>query len=359
MAGSDNLDPIGGIIEERHMSLATKYRPKTFEDVCGQNITVTILKKVLETGSFKNCYIFAGKSGTGKTTCARIFAKAINKGRGEPIEIDAASNNGVDNVRALLDEADQRAIDGEYKIVILDEAHGLTPQAWQAFLKGLEECPKYTIFIFCTTEPQKLPATILNRMQRYNFAPIPAGDIKQRLMQICEAEGFENYEDTCDFLSKLADGGMRNAIGYLEQCSDYSHDLSLENAKKVLGGLSYETAFRLTWALKEGNVRGVLGIVDSMYAEGQDLKHFMDWYLSFALDLEKYALFRSIEATDIPAYLAAEGNEVVQYTVKDEDSLQFLGKLVEEVLKIRQAIKNDLSYKATISAMLTRFARNG
>ena len=183
-------------------SLAVKYRPKTFEDVCGQSITVQILEKVIEKRAFKNCYLFAGDSGCGKTTLARIFANKINGGVGEPIEIDAASNNGVDNVRAIIESASQRSLVGEYKIFIIDECHSITTQGWQAFLKGIEEPSPFTIFMFCTTEPQKLPIAILNRVQRYNISKIDTQLIKERLIKVCQLEGFVNYDDTCDLISK-------------------------------------------------------------------------------------------------------------------------------------------------------------
>lgn len=334
------------------MSLATKYRPQTFDDVVGQNITTTILKRVIETRTFKNCYIFSGASGCGKTTCARIFAKAINNGIGEPIEIDGASNNGVDNVRTIIESANERSLVGEYKVYIIDECHSLTTQAWQAFLKGIEETPKYTIFIFCTTEPQKLPQTILNRMQRYNFAPISNNEIKTRLEFICSCEGFTNYVDTCDFISKMSNGGMRNAISYLEQVADYSHDINLDVAKKVLSGISYETMFKLTWALKDNKEEDLFSIIESLYNNGQDLKYFIDCYLNFILDLSKYVLFKTIEVTNIPSYLATNENGVVQYTINFENSLSVFNFIADKLVEIKSQIRYDQNYKSTIIVML-------
>ena len=150
-------------------SLAVQFRPKTFDEVVGQETIIKILKKQVETQQFKNCYLFSGASGCGKTSVARIFAKTINNGVGEPIEIDAASNNGVDNIRNIIEEANKRSLDSDYKVYIMDEAHSLTSQSWQSLLKTIEEPPKYTIFIFCTTNPEKIPETILNRLQKFNF----------------------------------------------------------------------------------------------------------------------------------------------------------------------------------------------
>ena len=337
-------------------SLAVKYRPTKFEDVVEQTTTVTILRKVLETKKFKNCYLFSGKTGSGKTTCARIFANAINQGVGDPIELDCASNGGVDQVRAIMDSANQRSLVGEYKIFILDECHAITSQGWQAFLKGIEETPKYTIFIFCTTEPNKVPATVLNRMQRYNFSAISNVGIRDRLIKVCQVEGFTNYNDTCDLISKMVQGSMRDALTYLEQCADYSTDLSMDNAKKVLGNLSYETMFKLTWALNGGEQGEILKIIDALYDGGVDLKNFIANYLAFNLDLTKYIIFKNIELTNIPSYLAAPGNEVVQYTVEFPNSLQRFNTIIEGLLDLRAAIKYDPSYKYTIEASLIKLS---
>ena len=339
------------------MSLATKYRPQDFESVCGQNITVTILKKVILERAFKNVYLFSGSSGCGKTTCARIFAKAINNGIGEPIEIDAASNSGVDNVRSIVESANQRSLVGEYKIYIIDECHSLTSQAWQAFLKGIEETPKYTIFIFCTTEPQKIPATILNRVQRYNFAPISQTDIKTRLLYICQQEGFTNYEDTCEFISKMSNNSMREAITYLEQVADYSKDLSIDVAKKVFGSVSYETMFKLIWSLQKNESMNIIQIIDTLFNEGQNLKNFIDIFISFILDLSKFSLFKDISITSIPSYLASENNSVVQFTVQNKDSEYFIS-LASKLLEIKTLIKYDLDYKSTILVKLLDIAKN-
>ncbi|MDY5668560.1 MAG: AAA family ATPase, partial [Candidatus Onthovivens sp.] len=150
-------------------SLAIKYRPKTLEEICGQSITTKILEKAIEQKNFKHAYLFAGDSGCGKTTCARAFANAINQGLGQPIELDAASQRDIETIRIIRNSANERSLDSEYKIFIIDECQSYTIVQWQAFLKAIEETPEYAIFMFCTTEPNKLPATILNRIQRYNI----------------------------------------------------------------------------------------------------------------------------------------------------------------------------------------------
>jgi DNA polymerase-3 subunit gamma/tau len=334
-------------------SLAVKYRPTTFETVAGQNVTTKILNKVLEKQSFKNAYLFAGPSGCGKTTCARIFANAINGGIGEPVEIDGASNNGVDQVRAIVESANQRSLVGNYKIYIIDECHMITTAGWNAFLKGLEDCPEYTIFIFCTTEPNKIPATIQNRMQRFNIAKIDAQEIKARLAYVCQQEGFINYEDTCELISKLCDGCMREALTMLDQCADLSNDLSLENTKAVLGEAPFERMLKLTNFLISANSAGVLAAIETLAIEGRDLKQFINDYLSFVLELTKYTLFKNIAATNIPAYLENSADSVsVSFLASFEGALSWFNYITNKLLEIKSAIKYDTSVKAIVEAYL-------
>ena len=341
-------------------SLAVKYRPKTFSEICGQSITTRILTKVLEKQSFKNAYLFAGPSGTGKTTTARCFANAINGGIGEPIELDAASGaGGVDQVRAIVDAASQRSLTGTYKIYIIDECHAITSAGWQAMLKGLEECPEYTIFIFCTTEPNKIPATIQNRMQRFNIAKISGNEIKDRLSYVCQQEGFVNYENTCELISKLCDGCMREALTMLDQCADLSNDLSLENTKAVLGEAPFERMLKLTNCLIGGNEQFTLIAIGTLAQEGKDLKQFVNEYLSFTLELTKYILFQNIGATNIPAYLENSADPMISVnaTTSFENSLGWFNNLANKLLEVKNAIKYDTSVKAVVEAYFLQICR--
>lgn len=334
-------------------SLTLKYRPHKFEDVVGQQITATILRKAVETGTFKHVYLLAGSSGCGKTTLARILAYYINGGVGNPIEIDAASNSGVDNVRTIIESANQRSLNGKYKIFIIDECHAISNAGWQAFLKGIEEPPEYTIFIFCTTEPNKIPATILNRVQRYNIAPISSEGIKSRLMYICEKEGFTNYEDACDLISKTCNNGMRDAIALLEQCADYSTDLSIENVNSVLGNFSYDLMFNLTCALLNKDMAMVLDILDKSAASGTNLKTFVDSYLAFGLDLATYCLFKNINITSIPAYLEPRCAGFSNVP----GALDLANKISDGMLELKALIKYDVSYRTTIKAYFVKMIR--
>ena len=169
-------------------TLAVKYRPQSFDDVTEQSSIKTILQQQLENEEVKNAYLFCGGAGTGKTTCARIFASEINNHQGNPIEMDAASNNGVDDARDLINQAKTKSLDSEYKVFIIDECHMLSTGAWNALLKLIEEPPAKSIFIFCTTDPQKIPKTILSRVQRYDFNRISQEGIVNRLKWIIEME---------------------------------------------------------------------------------------------------------------------------------------------------------------------------
>lgn len=340
-------------------SLAVKYRPNTFEEVCGNQVTVKILKRVLELNKPKNAYLFAGPSGCGKTTCARIFANNLNGGIGDPVEIDAASNNGVDQVRAIVESANQRSLTGTYKIYIIDECHMITSAGWNAFLKGIEETPEYTIFMFCTTEPNKIPATILNRVQRFNISKIDNQEIKDRLVYICQQEGFTNYEDTCELISKLSNGGMREAITKLDQCADLSADLSLENSKLVLGEAPFERMMKLTNCLIGGNEQFTLAAIETLDQEGRNLKQFIDDYLSFVLELTKYILFKNINITNIPAYLENNADSMisVSYTTSFENALGWFNALTNKLLEVKSMIKYDTSVKAVIEAYLLQVCR--
>ena len=283
-------------------SLAVKYRPKAFDDVVEQGSIKTILKQQLESGSFKNAYLFCGGAGTGKTTCARIFANEINQHKGNPIEMDAASNSSVDDVREISQQAKTKSIESEYKVFIIDEAHSISNTGWQAFLKLLEEPPTKSIFIFCTTDPQKIPKTILSRVQRYDFSRISFNGVVKRLEKILDIEGYTLYEkDAIEFLAKIADGGMRDAITLMDKCLSYDTKLTVSNVIEALGTVDYSIMINLAgYILLESNSRGVIEIVEDVHRQGKDLKQFVKTFMSFVLDLNKYYCTQSLEFTSIP-----------------------------------------------------------
>lgn len=340
-------------------SLAVAYRPREFGEVCGQESIIRILRRQLETGSFKHTYLFCGPSGDGKTTIARIFARELNHGHGEPIEVDGASNNGVDNVRAIIEESTSRAIDCEYKVIIVDECHMLTVQAWNAFLKCLEEPSPYTVFIFCTTDPQKIPQTVQNRCQRFNLSKIDSSLIRDRLMHVSSCEGFTNYEEACDYIAKLSNGGMRDALSMLEKASDFSHDLSIGNVLEALGSFSYKTFLELENAIYDGNQESIIGIIEGMYASGSDMRVFVEQFMEFTLDLNKYCLFKDISMTRIPASLEnGDGDRLsVKYATSIENPVSYYNSLVAMLLDLKSALRYDPTPKTTIEVQLIRFSR--
>lgn len=334
-------------------ALATKYRPKDWDEVSSQTSIRRILSRQIELEELKNAYLFCGSSGCGKTTIARIFANKINKGVGIPIEIDAASNNSVENVRNIVRAAQERAIDSKYKIYIIDECHVLSNQAWQAFLKCIEEPPKYTIFIFCTTDPQKIPETIKNRVQRYTFSRIPVDKIRDRLIYICKQEGFTNYEESADYLAKLSEGGMRTAISYLDKCSSYSTDLSIANVLESLGNYSYDTFFKLINHIIDGEVDGVLDTITRFYDEGNDLKLFIDQFLNFCMDVTKYAIFNSCDMIRIPSSM----EQSLKNTVNLDNPASRCMYIVDKLLGLKNMLKNDNSPRSTIEIVFLQMCR--
>ena len=344
-------EDIGGPME----ALATKYRPQSFGEVAGQKYIIDILQKQIRNNTISNCYLFAGPTGTGKTTLARIFANSLNEGCGNPIEIDAASNNGVDNIRTIIEESQLKSLDSKYRVYIIDEVHMITKEGWNAFLKTLEEPTLSTIFILCTTEPQKVPATILNRVMRFNLSKIPSNEIKERLNYICAAEGFTNYTNICDYISKISQGGLRDAIAMLDKCSKYSTDLDIKYAQQVTGMIPYESMMELTNSLTAQDGKDIVKIIDGLYEQGYDLKLLVDQYIDFIVDLEKYIMFNDISVTKFPTYIEEKvvdgelASDCLKYVVNVEGLLPFLIGLVERLLNLKFKLKYDTSVRDTVT----------
>ena len=339
-------------------SLAVKYRPETFEEICGQGSIVKILERQLEKNKIKNCYLFCGPSGTGKTTISRALSKRINKGKGNPIEIDAASNNGVDNIRTIISEAQTRAIDAEYKVFIIDECHAISSPGWQAFLKTLEEPPEKTIFMFCTTNPEKVPPTIQNRLMKFNLSKVSVDEIKNRLKYICQQEGFTNYDESCDYIAKISNGGVRDAIACLDKVADYSEDISIDNTLQVLGNYSYDDFLNLTNAIIDAMIdvnkeKDVLSILESIDSSGKDMRNFVDQYMEFVLDLNKYSLFKDMAATKLPSSL----EQKVKYAVSFEGNVKIFNGIIDTLLDLKKQIRYDSNPALTVKATFIHIIR--
>lgn len=333
-------------------TLAVKYRPKSFDDVVEQQAIKDILTDQIKTGTFQHSYLFCGPAGCGKTTAARIFANDINQGKGNPIEVDAASNNGVDNVREIIDGARRKSLDSDYKVYIIDECHMLSTGAWNAMLKLLEEPPKTTVFIMCTTDPQKIPATILSRVQRYNFSKISLDNIISRLKHILQAEACEFEEQGGDFpafvcqdeaiqyIAKLADGGMRDAITMMDKCLSLDPHLTVESVVRALGTVDYHTHFDLLFYMETGNKTAAAKVVEDVYNSGKDLKQFIKQFQYFVLDVCKYKMFRDFKYVSIPAL------PEYQQKLEDED----LGMALEVLEWVRQ-LNSDIKWESNPKAI--------
>ena len=335
-------------------ALAIKYRPQNFSQLTEQSAVVTILTNQIETNTIKHGYLFAGGAGTGKTTSARIFANMINKGAGTPIELDAASNNSVEDIRRLTEDAQTQSIDSEYKVFVIDECHSLSNQAWQAMLKTLEEPPSKSIFIFCTTNPERIPQTILSRVQRYNFQRISLLGVMTRLQNILIWEKEEGQNITFDieaiqYIAKIADGGMRDAITLMDKCLSFSNELTMENVIKALGVTDYNTMFDLNNAFFENDKTKLIKIVSDVYSSGMDLKLFIKNYFEFLLDLNVYCLTKDLSITKIPEIWVDEmksyGNH--EWSVSNN--------LLTYITDLQSSIKWEQNPKAVIIAKFILF----
>lgn len=334
-------------------SLSVKYRPKTFEDCVGQSSIIKILQKQIDMKAYKHAYLFCGPSGCGKTTIARILASKINGSLAGLEELDAASNNGVDNVRSIIKAAQERSVSSEYKIYIIDECHALSNAAWQAFLKCIEEPPQYTIFMFATTDPQKIPATIVNRCQRYNLSKISTDKLVERLRHICKQEGFTNYEESIEYIAKISDGGARDSIATLEKVASYSTDITIQNTLEALGTYSYEMFFRLVNDIIDGKQADVIKTVSDVYYKGNDLKLFVDQFFNFCLDVTKYCLFHSTELIEIPASMT----KALQDSTNFDDAAKYYMYIVDNLLELKSKIKQDTSVRTTVEATFLHISR--
>lgn len=276
-----------------YQALYRKYRPKVFADVCGQeHITSTLLNEIRE-GRISHAYLFTGSRGTGKTTCAKILAKAVNcenSQNGEPcnqcemcrgldngtiydvVEIDAASNNGVDNIRELREEANYTPSRGKYRVYIIDEAHMLSPGAFNALLKTLEEPPAHVIFILATTEVQKIPATILSRCQRFDFKRIQPETMAKRLEQVAGMENISLTSQAAILISRIADGGMRDALSILDQCAGRNEEVNEDLVSRVAGIAGRESLYELSSAIADKNSGAALDVIASLHQNSYDME---------------------------------------------------------------------------------------
>jgi DNA polymerase-3 subunit gamma/tau len=287
------------------MALYRKWRPDTFEEVKGQDHVVTTLKNQIINNRIGHAFLFCGTRGTGKTSIAKLFAKAVNCEHpinGSPcnectacraiadgssmnvIEIDAASNNGVDNIRQIREEVQYSPSEGKYKVYIIDEVHMLTQGAFNALLKTLEEPPAYVIFILATTESHKIPITISSRCQKYEFRRISVETISDRLMELLGREQIEAEKKAVDYIAKAADGSMRDALSILDQCIAFNigKELTYENVLDTIGAVDIDVFARLLDCVIKLDVVGAIDLVDEVVWQGRELSRFVSeftWFL--------------------------------------------------------------------------------
>ena len=288
-----------------YTALYRKFRPQEFSDVKGQEHIVTTLRNQIKADRIGHAYLFCGTRGTGKTTIARIFAKAVNCEHpvdGSPcgecptcraiaagtsmnvVEIDAASNNGVDNIRQIREEVEYRPTEGKYRVYIIDEVHMLSQGAFNALLKTLEEPPSYVIFILATTETRTIPVTILSRCQRYDFRRISMDTIAERLRELMETEQVPAEERALRYIAKMGDGSMRDALSLLDQCIAFylGQELTYDRVLNTLGAVDTEVFSRLLRQVLDKDVTGAIRTLGDIVVEGRELGQFvtdLTWYL--------------------------------------------------------------------------------
>ena len=329
-------------------ALATKYRPKTFHDVVCQDNIKKVLTNQLETGEVKQAYLFCGSAGTGKTTSARIFANEVNQGKGKPIEIDGASNNGVDNIRNIIDDCRMKSLDSKYKVYIIDEVHMLSIGAFNALLKVLEEPPKGVIFILCTTDPHKIPATILSRVQRFQFKRIPQNEVVKRLQYVLQQEGKITYDmEALQYIAKLADGGMRDALMKLDTVLGYTTEITMEAVLDCLGITNYDYLFKIVSSIIKQDATTPMQLIDDLYKQGKDLKLFVKDLSKFILDLCKLELTQDINTTMIPPELKTKCTRLLC-----KCDLDLLVDIMDAVNKLMDKIKYEQNPKSLIESEL-------
>ena len=329
-------------------ALATKYRPRTFKDVVCQDNIKKVLTNQLDTGEVKQAYLFCGSAGTGKTTSARIFANEVNGGKGKPIEIDGASNNGVDNIRNIIDDCRMKSLDSKYKVYIIDEVHMLSIGAFNALLKVLEEPPKGVIFILCTTDPHKIPATILSRVQRFQFKRIPQNDVVKRLQYVLQQEGKITYDmEALQYIAKLADGGMRDALMKLDTVLGYTTEITMEAVLDCLGITNYDYLFKIVSSIIKQDATTPMQLIDDLYKQGKDLKLFVKDLSKFILDLCKLELTQDINTTMIPPELKTKCTQLLC-----KCDLDLLVDIMDAVNKLMDKIKYEQNPKSLIESEL-------
>lgn len=321
-------------------NLANKYRPKTFDDVTEQSIIIEMISAICKSNPLAcRNFLLIGPAGTGKTTTGRLIANVLNEGKGSPIELDAASNSGVDSIRQIIDQARAYPVGTNYKVFIIDECHSLSNSAWQALLKVLEEVPAKSVFVLCTTNPEKIPATIISRVQTFQLSKISLQGVESRLKHVIDCENKEGRnitytEDAINYVAKMAQGGMRDALTLLDKALAYSENITTENLEKSLNLPKYDDFFELLTACVKHNNEGITKIVNDVYNSGVNFVKWFTEFHSFVMNIVKYIYLQDISETMIPSTYA---DRIANYNVKH--SIVCL-KLANKLIKMNYDLKN-------------------
>ena len=357
-----------------YQALYRKWRPQVFADVVGQDHITTTLMNEIETGRHSHAYLFTGSRGTGKTTCAKIFAKAVNCEHpinGDPcnecetckgidsgaimdvIEIDAASNNGVDNIRDIRDEANFTPVNGKYRVYIIDEVHMLSTGAFNALLKTLEEPPAHVKFILATTEVHKLPATILSRCQRFDFKRITPEDIAKRLAYVAGEEGLELEADAAMLIARLADGALRDALSILDQCIGHSRHITLDVVNATVGLAGKDYLFALSTSILNKDSASALSQINTLHNNSCDMErlcneltnHFRNLMVCKAVKAPGEIIVASKE--ELEEYQATAAAYTMDFI------LEVLGVLGDTLSNLRRGLNRRVEMEMSIIRLCT------
>ena len=357
-----------------YQALYRTYRPETFGQMAGQKHITTILMNQVREGQLSHAYLFCGSRGTGKTTTARILAKAINclhPENGEPclrcdscrtaaqqnadiIEIDAASNTGVDNVRDLISQAQFAPLQLKYRVFIIDEVHMLSPAAFNALLKTLEEPPEHVVFILATTEPQKLPATIISRCQRFDFHRLTVPEIIGYMQYILQADGAQVEPDGLRIIARAADGGMRDALSLLDQCLSFcGGKVTAKDVQMVLGIMDEDFLFDMAETLLTGDARGALLSLDQVVRQGRDMSVFAG---ELAGHMRSLLLVKA--CGDCADLLAVTADRLARY---QKQAAKHANARILYAMEKLMAVQNDMRYfpspRMLLETVLVRIAQ--
>ena len=374
-----------------HQALYRKWRPSTFDEVVGQEHITSVLRYEIEHGTYSHAYLFCGSRGTGKTTCAKILAKAVNCEspiNGSPcgvcsscrsiesgaatdvLEMDAASNNGVDNIRDIRDEVVYTPSQLKYRVYIVDEVHMLSGSAFNALLKTLEEPPEHVIFILATTELQKLPATIISRCQRFDFRRITIPVLTERLMKISEAEGFNVDDDAARLIAKLAQGGMRDAISLLDLCSGTNKDITASVVEECSGITGRGTMVGTVRAIVKKDYEALFETISEVISSSKDMSVFWQDLISIYRDLlvvkttkdaKKYLDLTDAETEELVELASLFTKETLLSHSKTLDNTHYLmqrGGAAKRIMAEMALVKLcDESLDTSTDALLSRISK--